>query len=172
MAQESQWLVVMTKPKMETEAKEHLIRQKFEVYLPFWMELNRQKGSWKKVQSPMFPRYLFARPSYAEQSLSPIRSTWGVSQLVRFGIEPAWAREDLICEIRHLERSRTAIGQNLTPFKKGDHVQIMEGPFKGILAEVFSCSQQRVVLLLQLLGKTQQLAFDANACQQQARLSS
>lgn len=159
------WLVVMTKPKMEVVAKQHLMRQGFEVYLPLWFELKRRQGTWKNVHSPMFLRYLFVRPSYSEQSLAPIRSTWGVSQLVRFGTEPAWAGENLILEIRQLERSRMRMGHDLTPFKEGEQVQVMDGPFKGVSAEVFSCDQQRVILLLQVLGKTQQLEFSAHLCQ-------
>jgi transcriptional antiterminator RfaH len=165
MNQSLGWLVVMTKPKMEAEAKKHLVRQGFEVYLPLWIELKRRKSTWQKVQSPMFPRYLFVRPSYAEQSLAPIRSTWGVSQLVRFGMEPALAGEELICEIRQLESSRNALDKGLTPFKKGDWVQVLDGPFKGVSAEVFACDQQRVILLLQVLGRTQQIEFKANVCQ-------
>ena len=165
MNQSLGWLVVMTKPKMEVAAKEHLIRQGFEVYLPFWFELKRRQGAWRKVQSPMFPRYLFVRTGYAEQSLAPIRSTWGVSQLVRFGIEPAWAGEDLIHQIRQLEHSRNRIGQDLTPFKKGDQVHVLDGPFKGVSAEVLSCDQQRVILLLQVLGTTQQIELSTNICQ-------
>jgi transcriptional antiterminator RfaH len=165
MKQSIGWLVVMTKPKMETAAQEHLMRQGFEVYLPLWTELKRQRGVWQTIQAPMFPRYMFVRPGHAEQSLAPIRSTWGVSQLVRFGAEPAWAGEGLIHEIRQVERSQDRLRQGLTPFKKGDQVLVMHGPFKGVSAEVLSCDQQRVILLLQVLGRTQHIAFKANACQ-------
>lgn len=165
MNQSLGWLLVMTKPKIEAEAKKHLLRQGFEVYLPLWMELKRLQGVWQKVQLPMFPRYLFVQPRYAEQSLAPIRSTWGVSQLVRFGTEPAWARESLIHEIRHVERSRNEKDLGLTPFKKGEKVQVLDGPFKGVSAEVFTCDQRRVILLLQVLGKMQQLEFEASTCQ-------
>jgi transcriptional antiterminator RfaH len=164
MNQSCRWLVVMTKPKMEAEAKEQLIRQGFEVYLPLWVELKRRQGSWQKLQSPMFPRYLFVRHSHPEQSLASIRSTRGVSQLVRFGIEPAWAGDDLISEISQLEQSRNEMSQGLTPFKRGDQVQVMDGPFKGVSFEVFSCDPQRVILLLQVLGKTQHLEFEASVC--------
>ena len=64
----SNWLVVMTKPRMENEAKEHLIRQDIEAYLPLWKELKKRSGAWKTTISPMFPRYLFARQSYEDQS--------------------------------------------------------------------------------------------------------
>ncbi len=165
MAKSNNWLVVMTKPKMEAKAKEQLVYQGFDAYLPLWVELRRRQGTWQKVQLPMFPRYLFVRPSYIDQSLAPIRSTRGVSQLVRFGIEPAWASEDLINGVRQLERSRNETSQGLTAFKKGDDVRVTHGPFKGVSAKVLSCDQQRVILLLQMLGNTQELEFEVNACQ-------
>jgi transcriptional antiterminator RfaH len=155
----------MTKPKMESTAKEHLERQGFEVYLPQWLELKRRQGSWQQVQSPMFPRYLFVRARYAEQSLAPIRSTWGVSQLVRFGQEPARAHDGLVREIRQLEDRRNSMCLDQTPFKKGEQVLILDGPFKGVSAKVFSCNHQRVILLLQVLGKDQQLEFKTSMCQ-------
>jgi len=165
MSELHEWLVVMTKPKMEIEAKEHLLRQGFDVYLPLWIDLRRRPGGWQKVQSAMFPRYLFVRPGNGEQSLSPIRSTRGVSQLVRFGTVLAWANDELIEEIRVLEAACNDSGDELMPFKKGDQVMVMDGPFKGVSAEVLSSDRQRVILLLQVLGKTQHLVFEAGHCQ-------
>ena len=164
---ESGWLVVMTKPKMEKEAKVHLERQGFVVYLPTWVDLKRRSGDWKKVQSPMFPRYLFAKTVNEEQSISPIRSTRGVNQLVCFGSEPARASDDLIREIRLLETVRNAGDDQLKPFKPGDEVSIIAGPFKGISAEVLSSDQLRVILLMQVLGRKQQLEFETRICQAQ-----
>lgn len=150
---------------MEAEAKKNLLRQGFDVYLPQWVELKRRQGVWKRVQSPMFPRYLFVRASHTNQSIAPIRSTWGVSQLVRFGTQPAWADARLISEIRQLECSRNRLDKGMAPFVKGDQVQVLDGPFKGISADVLSCDQQRVILLLEVLGKTQHLEFPVNICQ-------
>lgn len=159
------WLVVMTKPRMEVEAQDNLARQGLDVYLPLWLDVRRRRSTWKKLRLPMFPRYLFVRQVYADQSLAPIRSTYGVSHLVKFGMRPAWASENLITQIRQLEASRDVTDQVLRPFKKGDQVQIQDGPFAGVSAEVFACDQQRVILLLQVLGKLQTLAFDADLCQ-------
>ncbi len=161
----SDWLVVMTKPRMETEAKLHLERQGFVVYLPTWVELKRRSNGWQKVQSAMFPRYLFVKTAHEDQSISPIRSTRGVSQLVRFGTEPAKASDGLISEIQSIEACRDYSGDQLQPFKRGDEVMVVSGPFKGVSAEVLSSDQQRVILLLQVLGKTQQLEFESGICQ-------
>ena len=161
----SDWLVVMTKPRMETEAKLHLERQGFLVYLPTWVDLKRGSNGWQKMQSAMFPRYLFVKTAHEDQSISPIRSTRGVSQLVRFGTEPAKASDGLIREIQSMEAARDSGGDQLKPFKRGDEVIVVSGPFKGLPAEVLSSDQQRVILLLQVLGKTQQLEFEAGICQ-------
>lgn len=163
MSDLTKWLAVMTKPKMETEAEAHLTRQNFEVYLPLWVDVKMRQRRWQKITGPMFPRYLFVRRTHAEQSIAPIRSTRGVTQLVRFGIEPAWADDALIQDIRTLENVRTEDGETLTPFKKGDKVNILEGPFKGISAEVLAHDEKRVIVLLKVLGQMQKLPFEVNS---------
>jgi transcriptional antiterminator RfaH len=161
---ESDWLVVMTKPRMESVAKLHLERQGFCVYLPTWVDLKRRSNRWKKVQTVMFPRYLFVKTAHEDQSILPIRSTCGVSQLVRFGTAPAKASDCLIREIQRMEATRDFSGDKLTPFNRGEEVIVASGPFKGISAKVLSSDQHRVILLLQVLGKTQKLEFEAGIC--------
>ncbi len=57
------------------------------------------------ANEPLFPRYLFIRlgQGHADQSWDPIRSTKGVSQLVRFGVSPAKVHDDLIDQLRATE---------------------------------------------------------------------
>lgn len=164
MALSDGWFVVMTKPKMELEARDHLLRQGFEVYLPIWRELKQRRGKWVGVESPMFPRYLFLRPAFPDQSLAPVRSTRAVSQLVRFGSQAAMADDRLIRSISLLEESRRNSYDIQTPFEKGSRVEVVDGPFRGVSAEVLECDQQRVILLLQVIGKVQKLTFDAALC--------
>ena len=161
----SSWLVIMTKPRMEIEAKKHLIRQGIEAYLPLWKELKKRSGAWETIVSPMFSRYLFARQSYEDQSLSSVRSTRGVSGLVHFGKEPAWASDKLINDIRVFESTQINQTDQLKPFKKGDQVLVMDGPFKGVSAKVFSSDQERVILMLQVLGNFQKIEFKTGICQ-------
>lgn len=161
---ETGWFVVMTKPRMEVHAEKNLERQGFKAYLPRWVELKRRADSWQGVESIMFPRYLFVKPVKDEQSLSPIGSTRGVSQLVRFGAMPARASEELIREIQRLGAARNALSNQLSPFEYGDEVVVMSGPFKGVSAKVLSCGQERVILLLQILGKIQRLELNSGIC--------
>ena len=85
------WYVVHTKVRQEALALTNLNRQGFECYMPMIkLEKIRQRKT-ATVAEPMFPRYLFIRldTSGSGQSWSPIRSTLGVSQLVRFGGQSA-----------------------------------------------------------------------------------
>ena len=158
------WFVVMTKTKMELEARDHLQRQQYEVYLPMWTELKRRRGKWLPISSPMFPRYLFLRPTYSGQMLTPVQSTRAVSHLVRFGSQAAVASERLVADISKFEALHNSSTDILIPFKKGETVEVLDGPFKGSSAEVLACNQQRVMLLLRLLGKAQHLEFDTAVC--------
>lgn len=157
------WFVVVSKPAKEVVAQAQLENQGYHVYLPRWIEPKRRRGVFQPVIGPMFPRYLFVRPDHAEQSISPVRSTYGVSHLVRFGQAYAQASETLIDEIRALEQSQEQ-GVVASPFKVGDVVEITEGAFRGISAKVLQCAESRVILLLEILGKPRELAFDVNVC--------
>lgn len=87
MSTASAWFVAMSKPRAEALAHQQLLNQDFDVYLPMCPRTVRRRERHLMEISPMFPRYLFARLSRAEQSIASIRSTVGVQQLVRFGVE-------------------------------------------------------------------------------------
>ena len=163
MIREPTWFVAMSKPRGEELACRQLVNQGFEVYLPMCASAVWRGGRYLTENSPMFPRYLFVRPSHGEQSISSIRSTVGVQQLVRFGAEFAQAAESLVSDIKAME-AHLRDAPNPSPLKAGDEVEITEGPFAGITAEVFSCAESRVILLFQLLGSIRKLDFPLDHC--------
>ena len=153
----------MSKPRGEELAYQQLANQGFDVYLPMCPRSVRRRDRHRTEVSPMFPRYLFVRPSHEEQGLASVRSTVGVQQLVRFGAEFAQAAEALVADIQAME-ARLRGGLEPLPFKAGDEVEITEGSFAGITAKVFSCAESRVVLLFQLLGSERKLGFSSDQC--------
>lgn len=146
------WYVVHTKIRQEALAMTNLNRQGFECYMPMikMEKLRRHKAT--LVEEPMFPRYLFIRldSSGSGQSWSPIRSTVGVSQLVRFGGQPAVVDSKLI----ELLRAREQVGQPERLFKSGEKVVVADGPFAGIEA-IFKTAdaESRSMILLEMLSK-------------------
>ncbi len=146
------WYVVHTKVRQEALAMTNLNRQGFECYMPMIkLEKIRQRKT-ATVAEPMFPRYLFIRldTSGSGQSWSPIRSTLGVSQLVRFGGQPAVVDAKLI----ELLRTREQVGQPERLFKSGERVVVADGPFAGIEA-IFKATdaESRSMILLEMLSK-------------------
>ncbi len=146
------WFVIHTKPRQELIALENLVRQGFECYLPMMRVQKIRRGRAEVVSEPMFSRYLFIRLDRGDQgkSWSPIRSTVGVSQMVRFGNEPAQIQDGLIDLLKSSEERRPV--DDL--FQPGELVVLTEGPFAGIEAIYQSASaEQRSLILIELLSK-------------------
>ena len=153
------WYLIHTKPRQEALALTNLSRQGFECYMPM---LRLQKIRQRKaalVAEPMFPRYLFIRldTSGSGQSWSPIRSTLGVNQLVRFGGQPAKVDSQLIDLIRSREQ-----GTHAQPlFLAGDSVTVADGPFAELEAIYQNTdAESRSMILLNILSKPVAMRID------------
>ncbi|MER1967955.1 transcriptional activator RfaH [Castellaniella sp. GW247-6E4] len=172
------WFVVHTKPRQEILAREHLLRQAFEVYLPMFkvFKAPRRPGAAGQAAAsrlgspsaqaltshePMFPRYLFLRPSRPTQSLSAVRSTQGVSRLVMFGNQPACIAQALVEGIRAAETARDeADFAQISPYRPGMPVRLQDPALGGLQALVQAVSHDRVTLLLEILGRPQLVSVD------------
>ncbi len=156
------WYVAHTKPRQERTAAEQLRRQDFEVYLPLF-KVFREPGRRlctsdpaPIAHEPMFPRYLFLRPTRTTQSLSVVRSTVGVSRLVMFGHRPATLADDAVQAIRQAEGLRETAGlADIGPYQPGMAVRLRDPVLGGVQALVQSVSADRVTLLLEILGRPQ-----------------
>jgi transcriptional antiterminator RfaH len=154
------WYLVHTKPRQEAIALTNLSRQGFECYLPsIKVEKVRHRRT-ALVAEAMFPRYLFIRIDAGGigQSWSPIRSTLGVTEMVRFGGNPAKVDSQLIDQIRFRETNHPAKPM----FAPGDHVVVAEGPFVGLEAIYQTTdAERRSMILLEILSKPVPMRIDA-----------
>lgn len=148
------WFAVFSKPRREMEATEQLERQGFSTFLPRVRVRRRLRGQWRAVVEPMFPRYLFLQAIPGLDDLRPIRSTYGVVGLVRFGGEPHPVSEALIIELQRLCAVDDGALNLPEPLAPGSRVRILEGPFAGYEAALLSRNgNNRARVLLQLLGQ-------------------
>lgn len=152
------WYVIYTKPREEQRALFNLEAQDYRCFLPMIERETLNRNKIKIVNEPLFPRYLFIHLASTIESKSwgPIRSTPGVSKLLKFGTEPARVDPQLI----ELLRNRTqALG--LVPIKlysPGTPVKITDGPFKGLDA-IFQMTdgESRAIVLIEVLSKITRL---------------
>jgi transcriptional antiterminator RfaH len=153
------WYLIHTKPRQEALALTNLSRQGFECYMPMLRLQKIQQRKTALVAEPMFPRYLFIRldTSGSGQSWSPIRSTLGVNQLVRFGGQPAKVDGQLI----DLIRSREQGTQTQPLFSAGENVTVADGPFAGLEAIYQNTdAESRSMILLNILSKPVAMRID------------
>ena len=142
------WYLIKTKPRQEKIAIANLENQKYRVYCPFALINNKSQF--------LFPGYLFIHLDNESQDWSPIKSTKGVLNFVRFGINFAKIPDKVIDLITQNEKNTANKIKNINNFKKGDKVQINDGVFKSCIAIFQSIkSDERVLILLNLLGQEQ-----------------
>jgi transcriptional antiterminator RfaH len=148
------WYVIHTKPKQEPRALLNLERQGYECFLPMLaVEILRQ-GALTMVDEPLFPRYLFIHldSGESEKGWGPIRSTYGVSQMVTFGNEPAQIDNTIVEALRDGSLAKASKPKRL--FKKGEPLEVTKGPFAGLEAVYqMDDGESRVMVLIELLSK-------------------
>ncbi|KKO47877.1 transcriptional regulator [Arsukibacterium sp. MJ3] len=155
------WYVLYCKPRQEQRAQQHLANQGFNSFLPL-ITINKIKaGKQLKVTEPMFPRYLFLQMGSEQLNLSTIRSTRGISDFVRFGMQLAQVPASLITALNQQQQILQQQENQNVPFKAGDALTVINGPFSGIQA-VYQLAEgdKRSIILLNLLGQWVKTTMD------------
>jgi transcriptional antiterminator RfaH len=162
------WYVIMTKPSQDEVAEQNLKNQNYEVYRPTMVQQKKRRGKSVTVVESLFPRYLFIKLDDQNQNWGPIRSTKGVVQLVKFGHKLAEISPLIIEAIQ--QREAALLNQPVeNTLKQGDALRVESGPFYG-LQGVFEKydADQRIIALMDILGQSQKITFDANQVQKQS----
>jgi transcriptional antiterminator RfaH len=142
------WYLIKTKPRQENVAIKNLENQEYSTYCP--------TVKIKNNNVVLFPGYIFIHLDKKQENWSPIRSTKGVLNFVRFGLNFAQAPDTVIEFLKANELINKEKLINLNKFKSGEKVRIIDGVFKNCVA-IFksSKSEERVILLMNLLGQQQ-----------------
>jgi transcriptional antiterminator RfaH len=149
------WFAVFTKPRQEHVALENLHRQGFQCFLPMAINPYQRRTVRKPRVEPLFPRYLFLHAIADQQSLGPVRSTRGVNNLVRFGMELAHIPEKIIRAIRNrCDPDTGLVCLEPVTVRPGDKVRVFDGPLAGAEGLFKACTgEQRALLLIELMGR-------------------
>ena len=148
------WYLIYTKPRQEKTALQNLEQQGYQCYIPLLPKEKLRQGALALSDEPLFPRYLFIKlaQDFMAKSWSPIRSTKGVSSLVRFGAEPARVDDAVVGLLRAHEDS--ILGEPERLFRSGERVQLTQGPFAGIEGIYqMADGDRRVMVLIELMSK-------------------
>jgi transcription antitermination factor NusG len=85
---QTHWYPIHTKPRQERRALDNLQHRGYPCYLPMFPVQKIRRAKLTTVEESLFPRYLFIQLDIGPKGLDwgPIRSTMGVSRLVRFEV--------------------------------------------------------------------------------------
>ncbi|RMD70419.1 MAG: transcription/translation regulatory transformer protein RfaH [Gammaproteobacteria bacterium] len=146
---EKHWYLVFCKPRQEERAQLNLERQGYTTYLPKAPFKVNRRGRWIQTIQPLFPRYLFIHLDALSDNWMPIRSTYGVVSIIRFGDCPARVPHEVI------ETIQRHAGKPVDTFPRhGDKVWVLKGPMAGLEGIFLSSNgQERVTILLNWLGQ-------------------
>lgn len=155
------WCVVQSKSRQESLALEHLQNQGFDTWLPSIQTEKIKAGRRVLVTQPFFSRYLFIRINPKLDNWAPIRSTRGVSQILRQSHQLSVIPDIYIDDLKQ----RLANSSPKAVLESGDTLKIISGPFKD--SEVtfqemlqIKSGEERALTFLSILGKEQALCFD------------
>lgn len=158
------WHVIHTKVREEFRALENLQNQGFEVFLPTCQVQKKSQGKVELATEPLFSRYLFIRLSDVSSNWSPIRSTRGVSQLLRFGqsTEPVVIPDPIVQCLQQRCTQEEPLHQL---FQAGELLEITKGPFKGLLGffqklQTLPDGMTKALLLVEILGSVQKISLN------------
>jgi len=144
------WYLIQTKPQQEAVATKNLSNQGFDIFHP--------KAMIKNKSVSLFPRYLFIHLDDKNQNWTPIRSTPGVANFVRFGLNFAIVPNQIIRLIKIQQQQTIEKLINICSHQKGDSIEIKSGAFKGQKAVFHNYSSyDRIIILLKIIGQQQEI---------------
>lgn len=148
------WYLIYTKAKGENLAQQNLDRQGFITYLPLMRRNKRIRGKYQPIIEALFPRYLFIQLDTKADNWMPIRSTIGVSNMVRFGSTPAQVPQSLVDELLLYTDEDGVRVESEKTYKRGEEIEFIEGAMSGYRA-IFEkyVSTERIAVLLDIVGK-------------------
>lgn len=158
------WIIIYTKPRQETRAKEHLENIGLVVSLPLRPIEKIKDGAIAITFEPLFPRYIFVRndPSVLPKVGHMLRNMRGVSQIVKFGGKFAELDEAIFAGIVSYEK--TLFSRPTKALQSGDNVIFSYGSFRDIQAVYEEADgDRRVILLFELLSKPVKLSVPVSA---------
>jgi transcriptional antiterminator RfaH len=149
------WYVAYTQPRHEKLAHEHLVRQGFDVFCPQYRKRRSHARRVDMVSAPLFPRYLFVAFDASDPEWRVIRSTRGVIDLVRNGLDLVPVPQAIIDDIRtRQDQDGFVVLARHIKLTRGDRIRIDSGAFADHEA-IFESQrdEDRVIALLSLLGR-------------------
>ncbi len=149
LAPGQRWYLAQTLPNKEASAQMRLDAQGFRNFLPRRMKTVRHARQLRRVNAPLFPRYLFVALDLDRDQWRSVNGTFGVSNLFMAEDRPLAVPIGVV-ETLLLSCDNPALESDLHP---GQHVRLIQGPFTEALGVLDRLDARgRIEVLLNIMG--------------------
>jgi transcriptional antiterminator NusG len=168
----SKWYVLRTFSGHEKKVKQYLEREierlgltdrLDEIMIPTETVFEMRGGKKRTREKTFFPGYLLIHAVLDKELQHVIKDVPSVVDFLRTGDEPTALRPDEVNRILgRMDEAREAGEQPEIPFREGDAVKVVDGPFNnfnGIVEEVFP-DKMKVRVMVSIFGRKTPLELD------------
>ncbi len=152
MKQVYKWYVIYTRPNGEKRIFENLKEDNIQCYLPLKRFLRQWSDRKKWIEEPLFRCYLFVRVSNIE--FYKVLDMPGVVRYITFEGHAQTIPDSQMENIKKLvEQQEREVNISRSNLGKGQNVEVISGPFKGIQGEVIKIyDNYRIVIRIEALS--------------------
>jgi len=141
-----QWYVVYTRSRAEKKVAKELELKDIEIFLPIQKQLRQWKDRKKWVEVPLITGYCFVHVSRKEYF--EVLQTHNVVSYVTFEGKAAPVPESQIDYLKKLtQQSEFEVKVTQQNFKRGQKVEVIEGPLLGVKGELIESRGKQKFLL-------------------------
>ena len=154
------WFVFDTKSRQEKKVRDLLQRQGYEVFLPMQKVVRQWSDRKKKVDVPLFNSYIFVYDT--EDKIANIVTTPGIAWNIRHNNRPAILHpKEYELINRFLDSGLFIESGTGEKFLKGDEVEIVDGPLKGLYGAIYRTDEgDKFSILLESIGHSLVVTLD------------
>jgi transcription antitermination factor NusG len=152
------WYVLYTYPRHEKAVREQLESRSIEAFLPTFTSKNRWKDRCARVETPLFPGYVFIRVDLSERN--KVFAVPGVIRMLSINGLPAPVDDS------EIEAVRLCLvgGAALSPYpfiEVGDRVRVRSGLLEGLEGLVSRCkNERRFIIPISLINQSVSVEID------------
>ena len=171
MSGEERWYAIQTQARHENRVR-RLIQQEIdrysdpaseilEVLVPTQEVVEIRRGKRVPVTKPLYPGYVLVRMILNERTEHAISAMKGV-RFVTQGGDPQPLREEEVNRILGIEEAEEPSGREEIPFRAGQVVEVIQGPFtdfSGTVQEVYP-EKGKVKVEVSLFGRPTSVELD------------
>jgi transcription antitermination factor NusG len=158
MGNPPRWYAVYTYPRHEKAVAEHLESKAVEAFLPTFITESHWKDRRVRIQTPVFPGYVFTRIGLGERS--KVLTVPGVVRMLSFNGTPAPVDDSEIEAVR-LCVDRGIVLEPFPFVEVGDRVRVRSGVLEGLEGLVSRCKNgRRLIVPISLINQSVAVEID------------